>query len=38
MKGNKPYEIMTRLLEALDDNDDVTNVWHNWNEPDDDEE
>ncbi len=24
---------ITRLLEALDDNDDVTNVWHNWNEP-----
>lgn len=24
---------ITKLLEALDDNDDVTNVWHNWNEP-----
>ena len=22
--------MMTRLLDALDDNDDVTNVWHNW--------
>ena len=30
---------MTRLLEMLDDNDDVQNVWHNWaNEPTDDEE
>ena len=25
---------MSRLLEMLDDNDDVQNVWHNWaNEP-----
>ncbi len=24
---------MERLLEMLDDNDDVQNVWHNWNEP-----
>ena len=22
--------MMTRLLESLDDNEDVTNVWHNW--------
>ena len=30
---------MSRLLEMLDDNDDVQNVWHNWaNEPSDDEE
>lgn len=30
---------MNRLLEALDDNDDVQNVWHNWeNPPEDDEE
>ena len=30
---------MSRLLEMLDDNDDVQNVWHNWaNEPTDDEE
>ena len=24
---------MERLLEMLDDNDDVQNVWHNWDEP-----
>ena len=30
---------MSRLLEMLDDHDDVQNVWHNWaNEPQDDEE
>jgi len=30
---------MSRLLEMLDDNDDVQNVWHNWaNEPTDDDE
>lgn len=30
---------MSRLLEMLDDNDDVQNVWHNWeNPPQDDEE
>ncbi len=29
---------MTRLLEYLDDNDDVQNVWHNWDQPDDEEE
>jgi transcriptional/translational regulatory protein YebC/TACO1 len=23
---------MRRLLEMLDDNDDVQNVWHNWDE------
>ena len=22
--------MMTKLLDALDDNEDVTNVWHNW--------
>ncbi len=24
---------MNRLLDAFDDNDDVTNVWHNWDAP-----
>jgi transcriptional/translational regulatory protein YebC/TACO1 len=24
---------MSRLLEVLDDNDDVQNVWHNWENP-----
>lgn len=26
-------EKMARLLDLLDDNDDVQNVWHNWNAP-----
>lgn len=25
---------MNKLLEMFDENDDVTNVWHNWEEPD----
>ena len=25
-------EKMNRLLEVLEDNDDVTEVWHNWDE------
>lgn len=29
---------MQRLLDALEDNDDVQNVWHNWDNPDVDEE
>ncbi len=29
---------MRLLLEHLDDNDDVQNVWHNWDEPEEDEE
>lgn len=29
---------MNLLLEALDDNDDVQNVWHNWDMPETDEE
>lgn len=28
---------MEKLLEMLDDNDDVQNVWHNWDRPDDEE-
>ena len=28
---------MNRLLEALEDNDDVQEVWHNWENPDEDE-
>ncbi len=38
VEGEDNLKFMTRLLEALDDNDDVTNVWHNWNEPEEDEE
>ncbi|HJD23819.1 MAG TPA: YebC/PmpR family DNA-binding transcriptional regulator, partial [Firmicutes bacterium] len=26
---------MDKLLEMLEDNDDVQNVWHNWDRPDD---
>ena len=29
---------MQRLLDNLEDNDDVVNVWHNWNMPEEDEE
>ena len=29
---------MQRLLDMLEENDDVQNVWHNWEMPDDDEE
>lgn len=29
---------MQRLLDALEDNDDVQNVWHNWDNPDSDED
>ena len=28
---------MEKLLDALEDNDDVQNVWHNWERPDEDE-
>lgn len=27
---------MQKLLEMLEDNDDVQNVWHNWDMPDED--
>ena len=29
---------MEKLLDILEDNDDVQNVWHNWDRPDEDEE
>lgn len=29
---------MGLLLEALEDNDDVQNVWHNWDAPESDDE
>ena len=38
VEGEDNLKFMNRLLEALDDNDDVTKVWHNWNEPEEDEE
>ena len=28
---------MNRLIEMLEDNDDVQNIWHNWENPDEDE-
>lgn len=31
-------KMMNKLLEALDDDDDVQGVWHNWANPDEDEE
>ena len=29
---------MQKMLDLLEDNDDVQNVWHNWDEPEEDEE
>ena len=29
---------MEKLLDMLEDNDDVQNVWHNWDRPDDEDE
>ena len=29
---------MQKLLDNLEDNDDVQNVWHNWDRPDEDED
>ncbi|MBE6822635.1 MAG: YebC/PmpR family DNA-binding transcriptional regulator, partial [Ruminococcaceae bacterium] len=29
---------MQKLLDALEDNDDVQNVWHNWDNPNADED
>ena len=30
LESEDDVNMMTRLLDALDDNEDVTNVWHNW--------
>jgi YebC/PmpR family DNA-binding regulatory protein len=30
LTGEEEIKFMNRLLEALEDNDDVQNVWHNW--------
>jgi len=30
LEGEKDIKNMEKLLEMLDDNDDVQNVWHNW--------
>ena len=37
LSGEDDIKNMNKLLEMLDDNDDVTNVWHNWENEDDDE-
>ncbi len=29
---------MQRLMDALEDNDDVQNIWHNWEAPESDDE
>lgn len=34
----KQQQLMTRLLETLEDNDDVQNIYHNWDAPEEDEE
>ena len=30
MTGEDDVRSMTKLLDMLDDNEDVQNVWHNW--------
>ena len=30
VEGEENLKLMNRLIEMLDDNDDVQNVWHNW--------
>ena len=30
LTGEEEIKFMNKLLEALEDNDDVQNVWHNW--------
>ena len=34
LEDEDQIKMMSRLLEALEDNDDVTEVWHNWDEDD----
>lgn len=29
---------MEKLIDALEDNDDVQNVWHNWDAPEEEDE
>ena len=31
-------QIQQRLMDALEDNDDVQNIWHNWEAPESDDE
>ena len=38
LSGEDDIKNMNKLLEMLDDNDDVTNVWHNWENEGEDEE
>lgn len=38
LTDEKQIQMMTKLLEALEDNDDVQEVFHNWNAPEEDDE
>ena len=38
LTGEEDIKNMTKLIDLLEDNDDVQNVWHNWEAPEDDEE
>lgn len=38
LTDEKQITMMTKLLEALEDNDDVQEVFHNWNAPEDEDE
>lgn len=38
LTDEKQITMMTKMLENMEDNDDVQNVYHNWNAPEEDEE
>ena len=38
LTDEKQITMMTKMLESMEDNDDVQNVYHNWNAPEEDEE
>ena len=38
LEDEKQILMMTKLLENLEDNDDVQNVYHNWDAPEDEDE
>jgi YebC/PmpR family DNA-binding regulatory protein len=35
LNGSEDIKLMNRLIDMLEDNDDVQNVYHNWDEPED---
>lgn len=37
LTDEEQIKMMTRLIESLEDNDDVQNIYHNWDAPDDEE-